>query len=144
MSSRLMEKMETLFKFLDKDSNGYLDECELTAYFERRGLSTELIEEQFRFFDGPDGNKKIVLEEFLAGWQKMADLPVDLRKLAFEYDEDKDGFLTRPELKALVENKREYFLEFDDADQLVNMFDTNKDGRISIQEFNEGYSKYKK
>ncbi|XP_059161737.1 uncharacterized protein LOC131944877 [Physella acuta] len=142
--SKVMQKMEALFKQLDKDNNGYLDESELTAHFEKRCLNTELLKEYFRFFDGPDGNKKIVFEEFLAGWQKMADVPCDLRSLSETYDEDKDGFLTRRELKTLVERKREYFLEFDDVLELVDSFDTNKDGKISILEFVEGYSKYKK
>jgi len=136
--SVLVERLRRQFDQLDKDKSGFLD------YHEMDGLlravyepSEEEVEEFLNKFDN-NGDGQISFAEFRAAMKQLRSLghrttDKHLRKLFNFYDQDRNGVIEGEELKELAREA----LEIDPITKrtVMNMIDTDKDRRISFEEF---------
>ncbi|CAL5393519.1 unnamed protein product [Camellia sinensis] len=68
-----------------------------------------------------------------------------VERLFHTIDGDKDGFISEPELKALILGMRLDEINFDQDDavrKVMNDFDTSNDYKIDLREFTDGISKW--
>ena len=162
-------RMVKLFKFLDVNHDGFLDQHEL------QGILDYALSEHFpawtteqkqltisNLFKATDANNdgKISVQEFVASFCSGYDiLPLDLVRECADrirrilrpeelqhvvrsfraMDIDSDGFVTPAELRAAVESALSADTNVAEIDAVVSsilqIVDTNKDGRISLKEF---------
>jgi calcium-dependent protein kinase len=99
------EKIASLFRDQDKDGNGYLDQKELEAGFEKMGiiLSKDEIDSLLSKVD-TDGNGKIEYTEFVVAAAKQKDLLTEQKlKRAFAFfDVDNNGKIAATELRNVL------------------------------------------
>lgn len=131
------DELQKTFQSLDKDSNGVLTKDELIEGYKKvfAERSNPELEVQ-RIIEEVDINNsgQIDFTEFIiATMNKEKLLNQNKLEQAFHlFDQDGDGFITRSELANVMGG-----IELDDAQwkSLVEECDTNKDGKISKEEF---------
>ncbi|MBA0702302.1 hypothetical protein Goari_022139 [Gossypium aridum] len=137
LSVEEVEGIKEMFKKMDTDNDGIVSIEELKAVFGNVGSQLEESEVQMMLIEAVDANGKGTLDygEFLAvslHVQRMAN-DEHLRKAFSYFDRDGNGFIEPDELRdALMEGA-------DDCTSVANdiskELDTDKDGRISYDEF---------
>nr|AAP06488.1 similar to 16 kDa calcium-binding protein (EGG antigen SME16 in Schistosoma mansoni [Schistosoma japonicum] len=97
--------LEQEFKSIDKNSDGYLTKSEIIKCLERFGFKKNKAEEVIKLYDENKDNK-ISKEEFMrATNKKLRQCDVScaaLRKIFREMDRDKNGTVSKDELKAFM------------------------------------------
>ncbi|XP_059161739.1 calmodulin-4-like [Physella acuta] len=134
MASKSVSQWEEMFLKYDKDSNGTLDIHELKSLLEEGDstITDDQLQQVFTFFDGTDGDKRITLEEFKAGMQKVQDRVVTLTALFNKYSKHEPGYLSTEELDELLAADQQEFCP-EENDSLLQK--VNAAGKISQEEF---------
>ncbi|XP_059161745.1 calmodulin-like [Physella acuta] len=125
-----------VFHKFDKDKSGTLDEVELRALIKQlhSHLSDGQLADFFVFFDGPQGDKKITLEEFLNGLKKLESFSDEMSSLFMKFDTDGDGYLNKAEVQELLGKHGQHF-KGRSVEQFIQEMDISGDGKISLAEF---------
>ncbi|KAH9524712.1 Calcium-binding protein SP 1A [Bulinus truncatus] len=155
---------EDLFHTADRDGNGTLDINELRILFRRAGskITESQLLEVFEYFDGPHGDRKITLAEFIRGIKKIEDFHRDVETLFYRYDRDRSGYLDRNEMKTLLNSTghrftareiislKKYFkphissMQRRTMEQWAAIFkaaDKDKSGKLDAEEFKDMFLK---
>jgi calcium-dependent protein kinase len=133
-----IKKLRSIFKEMDDSGDGRLSVDELRAGYKKffsSALSDVEFDEMVKNLDN-DKNGFIEFEEFLRAALEVETLYTKQNlKMAFDFfDKDKSGKLSVEEIKIILggkEEDNEYII------QVVSEVDTNKDGEVSFDEFNE-------
>ncbi|KAK0043562.1 calmodulin-2/4 [Biomphalaria glabrata] len=131
-----IEQWEALFKAADKDQSGALDVLEMRDML-RRGnskMTDSQVADAFVFFDGPKGDRKITLDEFVKGMNRLEDFLAKLAALFKKYDADNSGYLDKNELKKILEASGHKFTD-QETNEILRNADKSGDGKISFEEF---------
>lgn len=131
------------FQYYDIDESGYQEKPEIRQMLKNSaeimglsGISDEVLDVIYSSFD-QNSDGKISYKEFREGRDSQADrLIIEAFK---HYDFDNSGYLDRTELEKMfnkasmsVNNRK---VSSGTMRQIIDMFDRNKDGKISIDEF---------
>jgi len=133
-SSKEIEGLKKVFKYLDKNGDGRLTYGELRSGFDRvfgRYLSDIEMNKVIEEVDG-DNDGYISYEEFLrVATNRKKLLEEKNLKLAFDrFDLNRDGILSREEVKKVLGTNENHYINL-----LLSSIDKNKDGFISFSEF---------
>lgn len=132
-----------LFNLIDKNSNGKITKLELQNGMNELSVcdeeeSQKLVDEIFNLIDG-DNNGYIEYEEFVRGCiNKEKFITEDIIKFSFRFfDKDNNGEITFEEIK--VTFAKSFKKDINNWEgiikNIIEEVDTNKDGKISYQEF---------
>jgi len=112
--------VETNFAKLDTDSSDHVTTPEVLAHLDRQFL--EEVELWIKFYDS-DGDGKVQKDEYFA-------LPKSNEEYWEGADLDKDGFVTREEMRSSRDSSHP-----DRAETFIKYYDADKNGHISPAEF---------
>jgi Ca2+-binding EF-hand superfamily protein len=152
----LVEKAKAKFMELDADSSGFLEKNELdhlvswTLETHLEKTEEQKIKFKSQLLEKIDINKdgKLDLAEFTDLFAEMLDrleLVEEAKRKFRELDADNSGFLEKSELQPIVErwakaNSRSLKMDSDDiAERILGQLDVDKDGKVSLAEFIEGF-----
>ncbi|XP_059161696.1 neo-calmodulin-like isoform X2 [Physella acuta] len=133
---RSTQQWEELFKKFDKDNSGTLDVHELRNLLRagNSNMTDTQIADAFVYFDGPQGDRRITLDEFVKGLKKLEDFISKLAQLFKQYDSDNSGFLDKNELRKILEASGHKFTD-PEVNEILKNADKSGDGKISFEEF---------
>jgi len=128
------EKMESIFRAMDKNNDGMLSKEEISEGYEEHfgtAIDDEELDRMFAAID-TDGNGTIDYSEFLmATMNEQQLMSKEKLKAAFKmFDKDNSGTISKDEIKEALGN-----LEEELVDKIVAEVDDNDDGEISFEEF---------
>lgn len=128
MDSTNVKKLRDIFVSLDTNGDGMLTVEELKAGMQKGGLEIPSDLQEIMESIDCDGNGVLEYSEFLtAALDKKAILEEQRLLSAFQvFDRDGDGFITRNELQAILQQ---------DLDETWEELDKNEDGKVEFQEF---------
>ncbi|CAG9316091.1 unnamed protein product [Blepharisma stoltei] len=136
------EDLEDCFQLFDSNHNGYLNTQELSNAFRALGLNPSLgqVEKLLQSVDLHHRNQ-INVDEFakLFGLAKP-ECSISKEQLIREiskFDRDRNGFIDADELRNILSSRGEP-LDSHHIDEILHDFDTNGDGRLSIEELANG------
>ncbi|XP_031567110.1 calmodulin-A-like [Actinia tenebrosa] len=133
-------KMRKAFQRADSDLKGRIPCVQFSTAAQAAGLdpTEDELDELFQHFDKTD-ESGINFDEFVdmmsyleEGSEK--DYEETLRKAFKKFDRDGSGYISPEELRYVVCNTGEKFSQ-SEAEELIDMFDVNKDGQLSWEEF---------
>ncbi|RUS85783.1 hypothetical protein EGW08_006412 [Elysia chlorotica] len=127
---------EAAFRAADKDGSGSLDVHELRDMLRKANcnITDSQIADAFVYLDGPHGDRRITLEEFVKGMTQMEQFIKKLGELFNKFDADKSGFLDKEELRKVLESCGHKFTEAE-INEILRSADKSGDGKISFEEF---------
>lgn len=137
LSNEEVEDIKDMFKKMDNDNDGIVSIEELKAGF--RNFGSQLAESEIQLFiEAVDNNGKGTLDygEFVAVSLHLKRMANDehLRKAFSYFDKDGNGYIEPDELRnALMEDGADDCTDV--ANDIFQEVDTDKDGRISYDEF---------
>lgn len=137
-----LEEAMDVFREIDVDGSGFIDITEVKDMAIR--LGQPLPEDRAKsIFDNMDKNRdgKVSAEEFMQ-WYSNEETKEGIKsyfhqkilKLFKEIDTDGSGYLDEQEIEE-VSNRIGHHLSKKEIKQIVKSMDTNKDGKIEVQEF---------
>ncbi|BFZ02368.1 hypothetical protein BsWGS_05407 [Bradybaena similaris] len=132
-----IEELKEIFNAADKDKSGSLcrDELKEVLCKGNRKITESQLDEVFCYFDdGTGGDKRITLDEFIKGLQKLFDFVEELKELFKQFDTDNSGCLDRNELKKVLSECGHQFTE-SEIDDILREVDPNGDKKVSCEEF---------
>lgn len=131
-----VKEWEEAFKLADKDGSGTLEKKELSELLKKSNcnMPDSQIDNVFVYFDGPNGDERITMEEFTKGMRNIEIFVGRLKSLFDKFDTDKSGFLDKNELRKVMEFSGHKFTDSEINDILVGA-DKSGDGKISFDEF---------
>ena len=150
------EEFVKIFSDFDKDGNGFIEAGELDSFLKEicgnnvkdlEEFKVNLLSKYDENFDGKISMKELVKvlptdENFLLQFRESHKLHIaDFLKLWYHYDTDRSGFLERGELKGFLhdllrkqdDNVSPQRIE-DYAEAMIELFDSNNDGKIELNE----------
>ena len=132
-----------LFNLIDKNSNGKITKLELKNGLNELSVCDEnesqiYVDEIFKLIDG-DNNGYIEFEEFVRGCiDKAKFITEEIIKFSFRFfDKDNNGEITFEEIKlTFAKSFNKDIQNYEETiTNIIKEVDTNKDGKISYQEF---------
>ncbi len=94
-----------------------------------------------------NGDGEVSIEEYLHALEKallpsgviasrcwQVDANAELREAFYMYDMNNDGYITKEEFRTTMKSMGENLTE-EEVDAMMSQADTNKDGKISMEEF---------
>lgn len=137
-----VEEAFKLFNMIDKNGNGKITKQELHEGLEELSLDRDLdlestVERIFSLIDG-DNNGYIQYEEFVRGCiNKDMFINENIIKMSFRFfDKDNNGEITFEEVKSMFEKNFRKNINVEKCiKDIILEVDTNKDGKISYDEF---------
>ncbi|KAM7454533.1 hypothetical protein BLSTO_04712 [Blastocystis sp. subtype 1] len=84
-----------------------------------------------------NGDGEVSIEEYLHALEKAllpSDANAELREAFYMYDMNNDGYITKEEFRTTMKSLGENLTE-EEVDAMMSQADTNKDGKISMEEF---------
>ncbi|KAJ7362123.1 hypothetical protein OS493_013214 [Desmophyllum pertusum] len=132
--------MRTAFKIFDRNEDDQIDQAEFGSLIRAIGFnaSNQEIQETLKKFDkNKDG--VIDFQEFISMAKHFEgcgrdDMEQNLRQAFRVFDRDGNGYISVDELRYVVTTFGEV-LTNEEAEELIAMFDTNKDGLLEYEEF---------
>ncbi|KAI8866758.1 EF-hand, partial [Ramicandelaber brevisporus] len=134
-----MQYLES-FKMLDKDGDGSITSEELAGFLRSLGHVSEFEEKQLiEYVKSVDSNHNGMLEfdefmELIVGGGSADNEEKELRETFKMFDKDGNGAIDAEEMVELMGYIGED-IDLDAAKELVQAFDSNKDGVISMDEW---------
>ncbi|GFR90513.1 calmodulin [Elysia marginata] len=131
-----VNEWEEAFKLADKDGSGTLEKKELTELLKEGScnMPESQIDNVFVYFDGPEGDQRITMEEFIKGMRNIEIFIGRLRSLFDKFDTDKSGYLDSNELRKVMEFSGHKFTD-SEINDILKGADSSGDGKISFDEF---------
>ena len=137
-----VEEAFKLFNIIDKNGNGKITQQELFEGLRELSLDKDVnvkstVERIFDLIDG-DNNGYIEYEEFVRGCiNKDKFINENIIKMSFRFfDKDNSGEITFEEIKSMFKNNLSNNINIEKSIRdLIMEVDTNKDGKISYNEF---------
>ena len=152
----LKERAVELYNLCDQDGKGHVTKLELERVIAELGLpldSTQ-IDQSFNELD-EDQNGYLTLEEFTAGFglflgihtdedgnselEELTTLSDPGRELFYLCDPQNKGFITKDDLQRVAGDLN---LNFEQLDVIFDKLDIDKNGRLTLDEFAEGFGKF--
>ncbi|XP_047123313.1 calbindin-32 isoform X1 [Hydra vulgaris] len=150
------EEFVKIFSEFDKDGNGFIEAGELDSFLKEicgdnekdlKEFKENLLKKYDENFDGKISMKELVKvlptdENFLLQFRESHKLHIaDFLKLWYHYDTDRSGFLERSELNGFLhdllskQNENVSPQRINDyAEAMIELFDSNNDGKIELNE----------
>lgn len=127
------------FDVIDQNSDGLITADEVAALLQRESYAHLGPAERQRILDSfakadTDRNGAVDFDEFLAMMAEQQDPREALRAGFDALDVDRDGFVTAADLEHLSE-LRGTVLTAEQADAMIRMADSNRDGGVSFEEY---------
>jgi len=139
LSRQQLKELREAFRLFDKNNEGKIGVDELGEVMKTMGLDPSK-EELQDIIDNADknGNRKLDFDEFASFMVKKASVDDDRgeeMRAAFKiFDKNKDGFITRSELKSAMRKIGEKVSD-KQVDGMVKEADLDKDGKVNYDEF---------
>lgn len=140
LTSEEFRIMRTAFDIFDKNNNNEIDQDEFGSLIRAIGFnpSNREIEETLKKFD-KNGDGVIDFQEFISMAKHFEgcsrdDMEQTLRQAFRVFDRDGNGYISVDELRYVVTTFGEILTE-QEAEELIAMFDTNRDGKLEYEEF---------
>lgn len=128
-----LKELKKAFEKMDQNGDGVLSQQEVVEGLKMHGQTKmEEIEAIFKSMD-IDSNDKIEQTEFLAAMMDHGKFEMNDEKikLAFKHlDFDDSGYIERREITKLMGTDNEQVVDY-----ILSIVDTDKDGKISYEEF---------
>lgn len=152
----LKERAVELYNLCDQDGKGYITKNELQSVIGELGLPLDAaqVKQAFNELD-EDQNGYLTLEEFTAGFGLFLGIPSDDeghseleeitsvsdpgRELFFLCDPEGKGYITKTDLQRVAEDLN---LNFEQLDFIFDELDIDKNGRLTMDEFVEGFGTF--
>ena len=123
---------------MDKDNNGSIDPDELRDVINALNINISESDLQQMIFEiDLDGDGSLDFNEFLTLMSKQkheTDTEEELKEGFEAFDQDKDQYITKNDLKALFKSLGEELSEHE-LDNMIRVADRNKTGKISFEDF---------
>ena len=136
LSEERLSEFKKAFDLFDRNNNGSIEKDELGEVMESLGLDHDehQLEEMMKAVD-TNKNKVIDFEEFV----NLMNVPPECSQEeiieAFKvFDQNGDGYVTRDELKKVMEGLGEKLSE-QEVEEMIKEVDIDGDGKINYQEF---------
>ncbi|CAL8089697.1 unnamed protein product [Calicophoron daubneyi] len=140
----LKHVLEESFDTIDLNHDGFLSQDEVSAALEKLGLNRSRAWAFIKKFD-VDRDGKISKQEFvLASQYKLDQREVScscLRKMFQQIDKNRDGRLTKEELKAFIRTQCDFVFP-SSVDAWIDEYDKSGDGKLNYEEFIDFVSDY--
>ncbi|PFX17650.1 EF-hand calcium-binding domain-containing protein 4B [Stylophora pistillata] len=152
----LKERAVELFNLCDQDGKGYITESELQHVIAELGLPLDAsqVKQTFNELDY-DENGYLTLEEFTAGFglflgiqsndegnndlNEITSVSDPGRELFFLCDPEGKGYITKVDLERVAGDLN---LNFEQLDFIFDKLDIDKNGRLTLEEFVEGFGTF--
>lgn len=152
----LKERAVELFNLCDQDGKGYITESELQHVIAELGLPLDAsqVKQTFNELDD-DENGYLTLEEFTAGFglflgiqsndegnndlNEITSVSDPGRELFFLCDPEGKGYITKVDLERVAGDLN---LNFEQLDFIFDKLDIDKNGRLTLEEFVEGFGTF--
>lgn len=152
----LKERAVELYNLCDQDGKGYITESELQHVIAELGLPLDAnqVKQTFNELDD-DENGYLTLEEFTAGFglflgihsddegtselEEITSISDPGRELFFLCDPEGKGYITKSDLGRVAEDLN---LNFEQLDFIFDKLDIDKNGRLTLDEFVEGFGTF--
>lgn len=152
----LKERAVELYNLCDQDGKGYITESELQHVIAELGLPLDAnqVKQTFNELDD-DENGYLTLEEFTAGFglflgihsddegnselEEITSISDPGRELFFLCDPEGKGYITKVDLERVAEDLN---LNFEQLDFIFDKLDIDKNGRLTLDEFAEGFGTF--
>lgn len=152
----LKERAVELYNLCDQDGKGYITDSELQNVIAELGLPLDAnqVKQTFNELDD-DENGYLTLEEFTAGFglflgihsddegngelEEITSISDPGRELFFLCDPEGKGFITKSDLGRVAEDLN---LNFEQLDFIFDKLDIDKNGRLTLDEFVEGFGTF--
>lgn len=151
----LKERAVELYNLCDQDGKGYITKNELESVITELGLPLDAaqVKQTFNELD-EDQNGYLTLEEFTAGFglflgiqsndegselEEIRSVSDPGRELFFLCDPEGKGYITKADLERVAEDLN---LNFEQLDFIFDKLDIDKNGRLTMDEFVEGFGTF--
>lgn len=152
----LKERAVELYNLCDQDGKGYITKNELQSVIAGLGLPLDAtqVKQTFNELD-EDQNGYLTLEEFTAGFglflgirsddegntelEEISSISDPGRELFYLCDPEGKGYITKVDLERVAEDLN---LNFEQLDFIFDKLDIDKNGRLTMDEFVEGFGTF--
>ena len=133
------QEVKDVFAVIDANGNGAIDINELGKGLRGLGLNPTLAQvRQIMDKYDTDNNRNLSLDEFTELYvdfmRENPNMTDDIKDCFKKLDINSDGYVDAQELRKVLLYGDEA-LDEDEAQQILDEFDRNRDGRLSLQEF---------
>ncbi|GIY10859.1 calcium-binding protein E63-1 [Caerostris darwini] len=138
LTSSQIRELKAAFSMLDKNKDGRVNETEIKCMLDKLGIVlTDTMVGKLIDQASKRGDRLLNEEEFLAWMSHQSvqdDVMADLMAAFRVFDKDRNGYITRDELRTAMETIGEPMSE-EQLDLMIRATDIDNDGRINYEEF---------
>ncbi|CAL8090100.1 unnamed protein product [Calicophoron daubneyi] len=133
ISSAEADYMLEIFKQIDIDNNGWITRSELETRFQQMELDRGKVQAVMNMLD-TNADGRITLDELSTALRRTNEDTCEWRQLFDEIDTDHSGYLTLDELMELFTDDQTP-VPVNVVKNWMRRYDTNNDGKLSLNEF---------
>ncbi|CAL1289782.1 unnamed protein product [Larinioides sclopetarius] len=138
LTSSQIRELKAAFSMLDKNKDGRVNETEIKCMLEKLGIVlTDTMVGKLIDQASKRGDRLLSEDEFLSWMAHQSvqeDVMADLMAAFRVFDKDRNGYITRDELRTAMEMIGEPMSE-EQLDLMIRATDTDNDGKINYEEF---------